>query len=423
MDNLFANRTAHRDFLINELTRRDVQGCDVFIAVAFFTETNVVQQLLDQGCKVWLVIRLGFPTSPAAVEWAMSHPNVQLRVYTARSFHPKLYLFGDEKALVGSANLTRAAITTNQEIVVGLDDSDERLSELAAIFEDYWEGADVPTGEMLAKYKVLYHKYDQHSNAAELLAEEVAELLGKTAPNNIARGQPKPKSDSLFRSSFRKSYQECISAFNIVRDAYAASGYRKVSEQDVPLRLEVDSFMSFIRQKHATGESWQQSPYRTVEEQRTILRPLIDEWSSIPWPYFENTIVGETYPRLQRVFKSKETILAASDDELFDALSTLHSFGDRLRFYRGGKETWRNEFINSNDPERAREALAHLVFGRGDVVDRMADAVNGNGKIKAFGKANVQELIGWCNKEELPILNSRTAKVLRYLGSRVRQIH
>lgn len=333
------------------------------------------------------------------------------------------YLFGDEKALVGSANLTRAAITTNQEIVVGLDDSDERLSELAAIFQDYWETADVPTGEMLAKYRMLYRKYGQHSNAAELLAEEVAELLGKTAPNNIARGQPKPKSDSLFRSSFRKSYQECVSAFNIVRDAYAASGYRKVSEQEVPIRLEVDSFMSFIRQEHATGESWQKSPYRTVEEQRTILRPLIDEWSSVRWPYFENTIVGETYPRLQRVFKSKETVLAASDDELFDALATLHSFGDRLRFYRGGKETWKDAFISSNDPTRAREALAHLVFGRGDVVDRMADAINGDGKIKAFGKANVQELIGWCNKEELPILNSRRTKVLRYLGSRVRQVH
>lgn len=92
MDNLFANRTAYRDFLINELTRREIQGCDVFIAVAFFTETRVVQQLLDHGCKVWLVVRLGFPTSPAAVEWAMSHQNVQIRVYTARSFHPKLSL-------------------------------------------------------------------------------------------------------------------------------------------------------------------------------------------------------------------------------------------------------------------------------------------------------------------------------------------
>jgi len=422
MDNIFANRTAHRDFLINEFTREDIQGCDVFIAVAFFTESAVVQQLLDHGCKVWLIVRLGFPTSPHAVEWAMHHPNIQLRVYTARSFHPKLYLFGDDKALVGSANLTRAAITTNQEIVVGVDGSDERLPELAAIFQDYWDGADVPTSTTLSQYKALYRKYEQHSNAAELLADEAAELLGKTAPNNIARGQPKPKSDSLFRSSFRKAYQECVSAFNIVRDAYAASGYRKVSEQDIPLRLEIDSFMSFVRHKHAPAESWQNSPYRTVEEQRAILRPLIDEWSSVPWPYFEDIIVGETYPRLQRVFKSKETVMAASDEEFFDALSTLHSFGDRLRFYRGGRETWRDEFINSNDPKRAREALAHLVFGRGEIVDRMADAVHGDGKINSFGQANVQELIGWCNEEELPILNSRTTKVLRYFGSRVRQL-
>jgi hypothetical protein len=43
-------------------------------------------------------------------------------------------------------------------------------------------------------------------------------------------------------------------------------------------------------------------------------------------------------------------------------------------------------------------------------------------KLNEFGQANVQELVGWCNREDLPIINGRTTKVLRYFGSKVRQL-
>lgn len=43
-------------------------------------------------------------------------------------------------------------------------------------------------------------------------------------------------------------------------------------------------------------------------------------------------------------------------------------------------------------------------------------------KLAEFGQSNVQELVGWRNKEELPVINGRTTKILRFLGSKVRQI-
>ena len=43
-------------------------------------------------------------------------------------------------------------------------------------------------------------------------------------------------------------------------------------------------------------------------------------------------------------------------------------------------------------------------------------------KLAEFGQANVQELIGWCNREELPVINGRTTKVLKFFGSKVRQL-
>jgi len=56
-------------------------------------------------------------------------------------------------------------------------------------------------------------------------------------------------------------------------------------------------------------------------------------------------------------------------------------------------------------------------------VERMANVIfDPFYKLEEFGKANVQELVGWCNREELPIINGRTTKVLRFFGSKVVQV-
>ena len=423
MNVVFANRTKKSDFVVNEIERHGIHDRDVYIAVAFFTESSVVKRLLEKGCRVQMVVRLGFPTSPKALGEVMSLPNLQLRVYTARSFHPKLYIFGDEVALVGSANLTHAALWSNQEVVVRVDAEDDRFAELAAVFDEYWDGAEVPTAAQLKLYKDLYSKFEKHEDAADLLAREAAEKLGNTAPTNINRGEKKRGSQSLFLSHFRKAYQEGVAAFDVVRRVYQDSGYRKANEADIPLRIEIDSFISFVREKVATGESWELAPLRTPAAQEPLIRDLLERWKETPWPHFEDKIVGENYPRLERVFASRESIMAADDDELFDGLATLHSFHDRYRFVDGGLPSWKKVFPTYNDPKRTRDTLAYLVFGAGDVVERMANVIfDPRYKLEEFGKANVQELVGWRNREELPIINGRTTKVLRFFGSKVLQV-
>lgn len=421
MFNVFANRTQRRDFVINELERRAVKDSEVFIAVAFFTEATVVNRLVDKGCKVRLVLRLGFPTSPSAIEAVRR--KVDLRVYTSTSFHPKLYIFGDDVALVGSANLTHSAITSNQEVMVGISGDDERFTELASIFQNYWDGADVPTEAMLQTYAAAYKKFEVHENAAEKLSHEIARQLGDTAPANIERGEKRRSKQSLFLANYRRTYQEAVSAFSIVRHAYEATGYRKASEEDIPLRLEIDSFISFVRDTQTTGESWATGPLRTESEQIAFIGNLVKQWAGRKSPHFEDKIVSENYPRLMRVFGSRDAVIEASDEELFEALCTCHSFHDRLRFFDGGMPTWKKAFLAANNSERVRKSLAYLVFGEGDVIERMANMIyNEDYKLAEFGQSNVQELIGWRNKEELPVINGRKTKVLRFFGSKVRQI-
>jgi hypothetical protein len=83
---VFANRSTRGDFVLNEIEKRGVQDCEVFIAVAFFTQSEVVIRLLEKGCKVRLIVRLGFPTSPRAIDAVKN--KVDLRVYSSMSFHP-----------------------------------------------------------------------------------------------------------------------------------------------------------------------------------------------------------------------------------------------------------------------------------------------------------------------------------------------
>ena len=420
---LYANRNDHRDFIFSAIHNLASDGCNVYIAAAFFTEAAVVDDLLANGCHVRLVIRLGFPTSPDALRSLMGKTGVEIRYFTSHAFHPKLYIFGDKGALVGSANLTRAAISSNQEVVVGIDTNDTRLTELASLFGDYWGEAKVLDRAALDKYKAAYVQFEKLQVAVYKLEQDVLEKLGTSQPSNITRDKVKVSKESLFLEEFRKTYQECVSAFDIVRSAYQASGYRKVDPALIPLRLEIDSFISFVRERKAEGESWMISPLRSAAEQRQLIAGLVDEWKGTSWPHFEERIVGENYPRLLRTFSSEATIYDASDDELFDALSTLHSFYDRFRFYLGGLPAWKKTFLAANDGKRVRETLSYLVFGRDSIESRMANAIyDSRYKLNAFGHANVQELIGWCNREELPIINGRTTKVLRFFGSDVRQL-
>lgn len=420
---LYANRNEYKDFVHNGIQRLAADGCNIYIAVAFFTEATVVEDLLAKGCRTRLVVRLGFPTSPDALQRLMGKSGVEIRYFTGHAFHPKVYIFGNKAALVGSANLTRSAILTNQEVVVSIDSNDSRLTELTSLFGDYWGEAKVLDPEALDKYRLIFQQFEKLQGAADKLGQDVLDKLGTSQPSNITRDKVKASRESLFLEDFRKTYQECVSAFNIVREAYLESGYRKADSAAIPLRIEIDSFISFVRERKAEGESWMNAPMRSAAEQRQVIVELIEEWRSTTWPHFEEKIVGENYPRLLRTFKSEGTVMTASDDELFDALSTLHSFYDRFRFYLGGLPTWKKTFLAANERTRVRETLAYLVFGKDKIENRMANAIyDSRFKLNAFGQANVQELIGWVNREELPIINGRTTKVLRFFGSDVRQL-
>jgi len=421
-DGLYTNRNSRSDFVRNAITHYSDGVDSLFIAVAFFTEANLVKELLT-GKHIRLVVRLGFPTSPTALAELMELKNIEIRFFTDRSFHSKLFIFGDHVALVGSANLTRAAVWTNQEVVVSVPSEDKRFLELAGLFAEYWDDAKVLTKEELDKYALFYQKFKKLQKDIEEFDDGIIDKIGHVVAKNVNRGKKKESKENIFLDSYRKTYQESISAFNVIRSIYESVGERKVPEEKIPVRLEIDSFISFVRDDHAQVDLWKTAPLISGKEQQDKIRILIKEWLVTPWPYFEETIVNEKYPRIKKAFSSKQSIMDISDDDLFDALTVAHSFGDRFRFYKGSTPTQKLEFFKNNDGKRIRETLAYLVFGTDETVKRLANVIfNPVYKLNEFGKSNAQEILGWVGSNDLPVINGRTTKVLRYFGFDVRQL-
>ena len=421
-DGLYTNRNSRSDFVRNAITHYAAGVDNIFAAVAFFTEANLVKELL-KGKRIRLVVRLGFPTSPAALAELMTQSNVEIRFFTDRSFHSKLFIFGDHIALVGSANLTRAAVWTNQEVVVTIPAEDKRFLALAGLFAEYWDDAKVLTKDELDNYSLNYLKYMQIQKDIDELDNKVIDKIGNVVSKNVNRGTKKESKENIFLDSYRKTYQESISAFNVIRNEYENIGKRKITEDKIPLRLEIDSFISFVRDEHAPVDTWKNAPIISGTEQKDKIKTLIQEWLVTPWPYFEETIVNEKYPRIKKAFASKEAIMMLNDDDLFEALAVAHSFGDRFRFYKGSTPTQKIEFFKNNDGKRIRESLVYLIFGTDEAVRRLANVIfNSKYKLNEFGQANAQEILGWVGGNDLPVINGRTTKVLRYFGFDVRQL-
>jgi HKD family nuclease len=146
------------DFLTNEADEiyealdaalRQANRADWAVA---FVRKSVVDRLSDalegftgRGGVLRLVVGEGFGITQAeALELLSILPGVQVKVYhhPQVSFHAKLYLFAndEERALVGSANLSAGALTTNVETAVQLSapNDSEAVSRAAQWFESLW---------------------------------------------------------------------------------------------------------------------------------------------------------------------------------------------------------------------------------------------------------------------------------------------
>lgn len=408
---ILSNFAGDSSFIVDEITRLSLSCRKMYIATPFFSNHDLLAKIIQNGCDVLMVVRLCSATSPKSLREALSH-GALVRYVTERAFHPKMYLFDTSMAIVGSANFTISGLRTNSEISILLSDEETVLS-LYEKFSFYWEHASVLDEKMVKVFEEISNR-KRGVSADDQIDYEIEKEIGRISIPNYSKEGQKKNSSSLYAMEFKKKYQFILKAYGELQDVYDDSGVRKYPK--VPIRIEIDSFINYIREQHAPKESWKKVNPLGKEERRRRILQHIEMWKGHKSSWWEETVIPKRYPKLLSVFNSEASLLKSSDADLFDALSTIHAFNTRFR-YHGGEDQMRQDFFTSNSREKINKSLNYFAFGEDDIVVRMANLIfNSKYHIAWLGESSVKELCGWLNSDEFPIVNGRTYVSMHYLG-------
>lgn len=405
---LISNTNAPNDRMY-KLLSDEGKNTQIYIATAFFSDADLAIKMTENNCTIMLIVRLDYGTNPDSLEKIIDNPNIDIRFFTGNSFHPKFYIFGNRVAFVGSSNFTHKGLTTNNEINVAFDSEEPIFEQLKTVFWDYWEEAEVLTKEKLKKFKEII----KQCNASEPFRTIMKEV-GKYEFNNVGREKERGNHKEKYISNFRKSYQLYISRFNQLKMVYEKTNVRRYPE--VPLRIEVDRFLWWIRQEYAKGESYSGVPEKPLNEIESSLKAYIKEFEVVKNEYLDSS-ASTRFNIVSQGFSDKEKIKKMDFEDIFKVLDNIYAFHDTLRFYPGGHETLKESFKNNNSIEAIKKSIIYLLYGNADYEERIYNCVNTSEyKLDGFGEHCVKELYGLVNPNDIPICNGRTLKAMEWLG-------
>lgn len=385
------------------------KNTQVLIASAFFNEAKMALEMVNNNCTIMLIVRLDYGTDPEALRKILGNKNIDIRFFTGPHFHPKFYIFGNNTAYLGSSNFTSPGLTTNNEVNIEFDSEEPVFEELKSVFWDYWNQAEVLTKEKLDKFEDVVASCKNPEPFRSIMAK-----VGTYEYNNVGRTEISGNQKEKYVSNFRKSYQRYISCFNILKDIYENSKVRRYP--NVPLRIEVDRFLWWIREVYAAGENYRGVPKKDVASIKDEIIPYIKEFENVKNDYLD-TSASTRFFSVSNGFKSEEMIEKMSFDEIFDILAEVYAFHDSLRFYAGGLATLKETFKNENELNKIKKTIIYLLFGKNEYEERIFDCCHDEHyKLKCFGENCLKELYGLVNSNEIPICNGRTLKSMEWLG-------
>ncbi len=178
-------------------------------------------------------------------------------------------------------------------------------------------------------------------------------------------------------------------------------------------------FLNWVRLRKASGDDWETTPVLDAAKRTARLQVLGPEWlaaedNAVPATY------GQWLEQVQAVFGDNQTLKFVTREELTRGLLSLHAFTEQLRWVNGGKMAEKFWDDNANDLTRVKNTLIHLLYGPGDYVERLEDALyDPRFKLRNFAMFCCLELMGTVKPTVVPPINGRIAKALRYIGYNV----
>jgi len=406
---IITNSNKSHDRMKPILLEQAQPGTEIKIATAFFTSFEVLQKMAEKETEIKMIVRLGFGTSPTELRKAYDLKNVSIRVFTGKRFHPKFYIFGTRVAYLGSSNLSESGLMDNQEVNIEIDEDEPVFSELENAFIEYWNAAHKLEIEEVEKFAAIIKNLPPTPEPSQLINTQI----GNFQFNNTGLEK---KNDGLsdFIESFKREYQIFLKKHKELEEIYSEVGTRKFPS--VPLRIELDKFISWVRETYAKSEAVLNATIKNSSELKASIPPLINEF----YTYESDSLETETvlrYETLNKVFATSKTISATPIDELINALENVYSFHEHYRRYNSEKIDLYTYFITPNDEQRIKQTFTYLLHGKDPYQERIYRCCRDEKyKLANFGLNSCTELYGLVNNEDIPILNSRTRNSMQWLG-------
>lgn len=183
--------------LVRTLSRLIESHSEAIFAVAWASSGNSVFDLLQKHSSRITRAIIGthfYQTHPDVLDTFQEKANVRFVLQPSGVFHPKLYLFRSDdqwEALIGSANLTSGALSTNSEAMLLLGgsekDSTTLRDEIVSLIDRYWQMAKPIKGNEAAAYREVWNRkqptlrrltgqYGSSSTAKPLTASSVMSM-------------------------------------------------------------------------------------------------------------------------------------------------------------------------------------------------------------------------------------------------------
>jgi hypothetical protein len=285
---------------------------------------------------------------------------------------------------------------------------------LRDIFQKYWDEAVPLTQDVLDKYSEIITSVEiTHSKAEKEIIDKIGLVEGETVKDHDRKKKPKSR---VFAENFLRRYQQFLRNFEILREIYLSVDRRHMPEDKLPLRMEIDQFISWIREEKALRDSYINAPIREGMVLENFVGSNIDEFLANGYEYVDY-VANYSYPTMQTNLSSRDTIESLTEEEIKDTVWIIHAFNAQLRFHHGGKDTLLEVFIADNGVDKIKKTFKYLLFGKGEYTQRMADCIfDPKYKLNHFGESCIQEIYGWANSEDIPLCNGRAFKSMQWLG-------
>lgn len=191
---------------IVSILRKHFETCDEFIISVAFITTGGLSLFLEQlktleekniKGKILTGYYLNF-TEPKALKKLLQYKNIDLKIATHKKFHPKAYFFRKDNIwtlIVGSSNLTQAALTVNFEwnlLVTSLENG-KIVKDILEKFNNSFSSIKTLTNKGIENYQEIYTKGKELFNSLPEISEigdtnEIKpNLMQKKALENLKR--------------------------------------------------------------------------------------------------------------------------------------------------------------------------------------------------------------------------------------------